>query len=533
MNTHTCLGIELGSTRIKAVLTDQHHRIIAQGAFDWENSLTKEGYWTYALSDAIAGVQKAYQQTADEYRSKIGQPLSKIDAIGISAMMHGYLPFDKNMEQLADFRTWRNTNTKEASEKLTELFSFAIPQRWSIAHLYQAILNNKEEHVRRIAHLTTLAGYLHYRLTGRQCVGCGEASGMFPIDPETVDGHHVYDRTMAAKFNDILNKEGLPYQIEDILPQILDAGEDAGSLTPDGALLLDPTGTLRAGSLLCPCEGDAGTGMCATDSVLPRTGNVSAGTSIFAMIVLEKPLSRPYAEVDMVTTPDGKPTAMVHCNTCTSDLDAWIRLFGEFSEKAGLSLSKADLYKLFYQQALSGAKDGGGLLSYDYYAGEPVTGIESGSPLMMRRPDAVLDLPNFCRSLLYSAVSTLAIGMKRLSKNEGIKVDTLMCHGGLFKQPLVGQQMVASALRVQTAVMETAGEGGPWGMALLASYRLQKDRFSSLAEYLAKDVFADAKTTRTDPDPAEADGFDRYLDEYQKGLAAEKAAAQVFQTEKE
>ena len=484
---NTALGLELGSTRIKAVLIGPDHAVLAAGAHDWENRL-EDGYWTYSLDDVWAGVQDAYAKLAEEFADKYGMPLTSVGAMGVSAMMHGYLPFDADGVQLAPFRTWRNTTTGAAAARLTELLGFNIPQRWSVAHLYQAMLNG-EAHVKDIAFLTTLAGYVHWRLTGEKVLGVGEASGMFPIDSASC----AYDGAMLAKFDALA--QDMPWRLADILPRVLRAGEDAGALTAEGARLLDPSGALRPGVPLCPPEGDAGTGMAATDSVAPRTGNVSAGTSVFAMLVLEKPLSKVYPEIDMVTTPAGAPVAMVHCNTCTSDLDAWVKLLGEMAAAAGAPLAKPALYDLFYEKALEGEADCGGLVSYNYYSGEPVTGLAEGRPLMVRRPDARLTLANLARVQLYAAMATLKLGMDILFEGEGVRLDTLLGHGGLFKTPVVGQRLLAGALGVPVAVMETAGEGGPWGMALLAAYMLEKRPGETLEQYLANRVFADAKGT--------------------------------------
>ena len=514
----TALGIELGSTRIKAVLIGPDHSVLASGAHDWENRF-EDGYWTYHLDDAWAGIQDAYAKMAAEVKEKTGETVETIGALGFSAMMHGYLPFDAEGSQLAGFRTWRNTTTEQAAAALSELFSFNIPQRWSVAHLYQAILNG-EEHTSRIDYLTTLAGYIHWKLTGRKVMGVGEASGMFPIDSET----GTYDADMLAKFDAIVAPGTLAKPLAELLPEVLSAGEDAGFLTEEGAKLLDPTGALKPGVPMAPPEGDAGTGMAATNSVAERTGNVSAGTSVFAMIVLEHPLSALHPEIDMVTTPSGKPVAMVHCNTCTSDLDAWVRLLGEMAEAAGAPLKKPQLYDLFYEKALAGDPDCGGLVNYNYYSGEPVTGVDGGRPLFMRRPDAKLTLANFARAQLYSAMATLKLGMDILFDKENVKVDTLLGHGGLFKTPVVGQRLLAGALNVPVAVMETAGEGGPWGMAVLAAYRVNKEENETLESYLENKVFGGAKKTVEQPVEADVQGFAKFIEDYRNGLAAEKAA---------
>ena len=513
-----CLGLELGSTRIKAVLIGPDHEVLASGAHDWENRL-EGGYWTYRLEDAWTGIQDCYRKLAAAVQERYGAPLTRVAAMGISGMMHGYLPFDKNAQQLAPFRTWRNTTTEQAAEALTGVFSFNIPQRWSIAHLYQAMLNN-EAHISAISYLTTLAGYIHWQLTGEKVIGVGEASGMFPIDSAKCD----YDAQMKAQFDQLLKQRGLNFRIEDVLPKVLNAGEPAGSLTEQGARLLDPTGTLEAGIPLCPPEGDAGTGMVATNSIAPRTGNVSAGTSLFAMAVLEKPLSKVHMEIDMVTTPAGMPVAMVHCNTCTSDLDAWVRLLAEMAAASGSNLTKPQIYDLFYQKALEADADCGGLVNYNYYSGEPVTGVTAGRPLLMRRPDAKLTLANFARVQLYSAVATLKLGMDILIEQEHVHFESLLGHGGLFKTPVVGQKMLAGALNIPISVMETAGEGGPWGMALLAQYMQQKTEGLTLEDYLSGSVFSSAKGSTQRPDAGDVAGFSRFIADYQNGLAVEKAA---------
>lgn len=517
------LGIELGSTRIKAVLAAPDGTVLASGAHDWQNRL-EGGYWIYHLDDVWAGIQDAYAQLKADYRSRYGQPLQTVGALGVSAMMHGYLPFDKAGHQLAAFRTWRNTTTLPAATALTERFHFNIPQRWSIAHLYQAILNG-EEHVRDVAFLTTLAGYVHWQLTGEKVLGIGDASGVFPIDSARCD----YDAAMLASFDELLAQNGLPYHLRDLLPTVLCAGQDAGSLTEAGARLLDPTGDLPAGIPVCPPEGDAGTGMAATNSVAARTGNVSAGTSVFAMVVLERPLQQVHPEIDMVTTPDGRPVAMVHCNTCTSDLDGWVSLLGEMTAAAGVPLTKTQLYTLFYQKALAGDPDCGGLVSFNYFSGEPVTGLTEGRPLFVRRPDADFTLANFARAQLYACMATLKIGLDILFGQERVTVDDLLGHGGLFKVPVVGQKLLAGALGVPVSVMQTAGEGGPWGMALLAGYRLHRQAGQTLEEYLRDAIFANAEGSTVQPDAADSRGFAAFLQQYTRCLAVERAAADAMQ----
>ena len=524
LQTSTGLGIELGSTRIKAVLAGPDGSVLASGAHDWENRF-EDGYWTYHLDDVWTGIQDAYARLAADYKARYGEELRQVGALGVSAMMHGYLPFDGAGKQLAAFRTWRNTTTGPAAEALTERFGFNIPQRWSIAHLYQAMLN-KEPHVPQIAHLTTLAGYVHWRLTGEKVLGVGEASGMFPIDSATGD----YDAGMLASFDELLKSASLPFRLRDILPRVLPAGADAGCLTEAGAKLLDPTGTLAPGAVMAPPEGDAGTGMVATNSVAARTGNVSAGTSVFAMAVLEKPLSRVYPEIDMVTTPTGRPVAMVHCNTCTSDLDAWVRLLGQMAEAAGAPLAKPRLYDLFYEQALAGDADCGGLVNFNYYSGEPVTGLSEGRPLFVRRPGAKLTLANFARAQLYSTMATLKLGMDILLEKEQVKLDSLLGHGGLFKTPVVGQKLLAGALGVPVSVMASAGEGGPWGMALLALYRLRcmEGGAPALEDWLEEAVFAGVEGSTIAPDETDAAGFAAFIKDYAARIPVEKAAGQAL-----
>lgn len=521
-NGKTALGLELGSTRIKAVLIGSNYRPIASGAHDWENRL-ENGVWTYPLDSVWVGIQDAYAKLADNVQAEYGVGLETVGAIGISAMMHGYLPFDAVGNQLTPFRTWRNTTTEQAAAKLTDEFLFNIPQRWSIAHLYQAILN-KETHVTDIAYLTTLAGYVHWKLTGEKVLGVGEASGMFPIDSNTCD----YNTRMMGQFDSMVADHNFSWTLCGILPKVLNAGKAGGTLTSEGAKLLDPTGVLKSGIHLCPPEGDAGTGMVATNSVAQRTGNVSAGTSVFAMAVLEKELSKVYTEIDMVTTPTGKPVAMVHCNNCTGDLDAWVKLFGEVLGTFGCEVAKPKLYDELYFTALKADADAGGLVSYNYYSGEPITGLDAGRPLFARLPDATFNLPNFMRSLLYSTVATLKIGMDILTKKEGVKLEQLLGHGGLFKTKGVGQQMVAAALDVPVSVMDTAGEGGPWGMALLAAYMAQKAEGETLEAFLAQKVFAAAKLERVDPSAADRQGFAAYIQRYTAALAVQKAAVEAL-----
>jgi sugar (pentulose or hexulose) kinase len=514
----TSLGIEFGSTRIKAILIGSDHSPIASGSHSWENKLV-DGIWTYDLSDVWAGVQDAYKKLCEDVDLTYNTALTKLGSIGFSAMMHGYLVFDKNDNQLAQFRTWRNTMTGDAAEKLTSLFNFNIPQRWSIAHLYQAILN-KESHVKDISFLTTLAGYVHYSLTGKKVLGVGEASGVFPIDSETGD----YDKSMVEKFDALLAENNLPYTLSDIFPKVLSAGDEAGFLTKEGALLLDPSGNLEAGCPLAPPEGDAGTGMVATNSVAPRTGNVSAGTSIFAMAVLEKALSGVYSEIDMVTTPTGKPVAMVHCNNCCSDLDSWVGLFRQLLDVLDKSIPTPELYDALYFEAAKGDSDCGGMLAYNNFSGEPVAGLDEGRPLFTRLPDAKLTLQNFMRSQLYATVATLKIGMDILFDKESVKLDTLLGHGGLFKTEKVGQQMMANAMNTPVTVMSTAGEGGAWGMALLAAYLIEKEDGESLEDYLNNKVYSNNDGSTLNPEPDGVKGFNAYMERYKKGLEIEKAA---------
>lgn len=516
----TYLGIEFGSTRIKAILIDEDAHVVASGAHDWENRL-ENGIWTYTLEDIRLGLQDAYATLAKDYADKFGEPLTKIGGMGFSAMMHGYMAFDANGELLVPFRTWRNTITGEASTKLSELFGFNIPQRWSIAHLYQAILN-KEEHVPNISYVLTLAGYIHYMLTGKRVLGVGEASGMFPIDSET----GKFDAGMIAKFDELIKPCGFSWTLESVLPGVLNAGEAAGTLTEEGARFIDPTGTLEAGIPVCPPEGDAGTGMVATNSVRVRTGNVSAGTSVFAMIVLDKPLSKLYPEIDMVTTPSGKPVAMVHCNNCSTDLDAWMRIFSEFAALSGHPIKKPALYDMLLENAMTGDPDCGGMVSCNYFSGEHITHFEEGRPMLLRTPDSSFTLANLIRNNLFSALSTLKIGLDILMA-ENVEIDSILGHGGYFKTKGVGQKLLAAAMNTPVSVMETAGEGGAWGMAVLAQYMvLGTDQ--ALEDYLDSRVFADMKAVTEAPDKKDVDGFNAYIERYRRMLAAEKAAVENY-----
>lgn len=520
-NGQAVLGIELGSTRIKAVLIDRAGTVLASGSYEWENQLL-DGIWTYSLELVWQGLQESYRDLKDHVKKEYGVSLAKVGAIGISAMMHGYLAFDSSGELLVPFRTWRNTMTQEAVEKLTEVFQFNIPQRWSIAHLYQAILN-QEPHVKDVAFLTTLSGYVHWKLTGEKVLGVGDASGMFPIDPETRD----FNQRMAGQFDALIAGEGYPWNLNDILPKVLLAGAPAGSLTAEGARLLDPSGELEAGALLCPPEGDAGTGMAATNSVGIRTGNVSAGTSIFAMVVMERELTKVYPQIDMVTTPDGSPVAMVHCNNCTSDLNAWILLLEECLKLFGTKVDKNTLYTTLFQSALGGDADCGGLLSYNYLSGEPVTDLNEGRPLFVRMPDGKMNLANFMRTHLYSALGALKAGLDILLKEEQVPVERLMGHGGFFKTPVVGQRMLAAAVNAPIAVMETAGEGGAWGIALLAAYR-KEGQGKTLQQYLEDVIFNGNQGSVLEPAPEDVAGFDIFMERYLAGLPSERAAAECL-----
>ncbi len=512
----TALGIELGSTRIKAVLIDENHIPIASGSHEWENQLV-DGIWTYSMEAVTTGIQDCYAKLKKDVQEKFGVTLTQVGAIGVSAMMHGYLPFDKDGNQLAAFRTWRNTITGEAAEKLSKALNFNIPQRWSIAHLYQAILN-REDHVGQIAYLTTLAGYIHYLLTGEKVMGIGEASGMFPIDSEKLD----FDQEMVEKFDPI---SGMSWKLRDILPKVLCAGESGGSLTPAGAKFLDPAGDLMPGIPVAPCEGDAGTGMAATNSVRERTGNVSAGTSDFAMLVTDHALGV-HREIDMVTTPAGAPVAMVHCNNCTSDINAWVSLLSEFADLIGAPQDKGKLFTLLFRKAMEGEADCGGLLSYHYFSGEGVTDLDQGRPVFARTPDASFTLANFMRTHILSALATLKIGLDILTGEEQVQVDKLYGHGGFFKTPVVGQTMLSAAIGAPVSCMETAGEGGPYGMALLAAYMVRKEKGESLADYLDNKVFAGSSSTTIMAEQKDIDGFNAFLSRYKSAFPMEKAAVE-------
>ena len=519
-NGKTAQGIEFGSTRIKAVLVNAQHEVIASGTYDWENQLVNN-IWTYSLEAIWKGLQDCYQELAKSVKAQYETELKTIGSIGFSAMMHGYMAFGKKDELLVPFRTWRNTITQEASEKLTKLFNYHIPQRWSIAHLYQAILNG-EEHVSEITYFTTLAGYIHWQLCGQKVLGVGEASGMFPIDIEARD----FNQKMVAQFDALVEDKGFSWKLADIMPKVLAAGDNAGTLTAEGAKLLDVTGILQPGIPMCPPEGDAGTGMVATNSVAKRTGNISAGTSVFAMAVLEKDLSKAYDELDLVTTPEGNLVAMVHCNNCTSDLNAWVNIFKEFQEAMGQKADMNELYGTLYHKALEGDADCGGLLSYGYYSGEHVTGFAEGRPLFVRTPDSKFTLANFMRVNLFTALGAIKIGMDILFKQEGVVLDELLGHGGLFKTEGVGQKVVAAAVNVPVSVMKTAGEGGAWGIAVLAQYMMEKAEGESLADYLNQKVFAGEESVRMEPDAKDVAGFETFIERYKKGLAIERAAVE-------
>ena len=512
------LGLELGSTRIKAVLIDENHRPIASGDYAWENRL-ENGIWTYDLEEVVKGIRACYRALADDVEKKFGQRPRRFAAMGISGMMHGYLVFDKAGELLVPFRTWRNTITGQAAAELTERFRFNIPQRWSIAHLYQAILNG-EEHVKDVALLTTLSGYIHLRLTGRNVVGVGEASGMFPYDRERGD----FSAAHVELFDALVADRGFSWKLRDILPGVLPAGAPAGVLTAEGAALLDETGLLEPGIPLCPPEGDAGTGMVATGAVLPRTGSISAGTSSFALLVLERELKGCYPEIDVVATLAGRPTALVHTNTCTSDVDAWVRLFGEFYELMGQKADLGELFPKLFRKALEGEPDCGGLVSFNYFSGEPVTGTETGRPMFTRLPGEGFTLANFMRAQLYGAIATLKLGIDLLVEQEHVETDRLLGHGGFFKTEGVGRQIMADALGVPISTMTTAGEGGPWGMALLAAYLCRKGEGETMEDYLEK-VFSQADSQTSRPDPAGSAGFQTYIRRYTACLPAERALA--------
>lgn len=513
------LGIEFGSTRIKAVLIDEDHKPLASGDYVWENRL-EDGFWTYHEDEIWMGLQAAYANLKKDVADKYGLKLTRLAAMGFSAMMHGYLAFDEKRNLLVPFRTWRNATTGQAAKELSSLFAYNIPERWSIAHLYQAILNG-EEHVKKVAYITTLAGYVHWRLTGEKVLGIGDASGMFPIDPKTKQ----YDEAMIHKFEELIAPCQFPWQLKEILPQIRLAGEPAGTLSAEGARLLDVSGDLEAGISLAGPEGDAGTGMVATNSVMQRTGNVSAGTSVFAMVVLDRELKKYYPQIDMVTTPDGSLVAMVHANNCTSDLNAWVSLCGELLDCFGVKVSGEDLYGKLYRKSLEGDADCGGLLSYGFLSGENIMDCPEGRPMFVRSPESKFSLANFMRSHLYASFASLKIGMDLLLQEEKISLDAIYGHGGIFKTQGVAQNYLAAALNTPVSVMETAGEGGPWGMALLAAYLVKKQPGETLEDYLGKRVFADALSISVDPDPKDVEGFQTYAKRFKDAIAIEQVAA--------
>ena len=514
------LGIEFGSTRIKAVLIDEENKPIAQGSHEWENQLV-DGLWTYSVEAIWYGLQDCYADLRKDVLNQYDCEIESLAAIGFSAMMHGYMAFNDKAEILVPFRTWRNTNTGKAAAELSKLFNYNIPLRWSISHLYEAILDN-EEHVADIKYLTTLAGYVHWQVTGQFVLGVGDASGMIPVDPNT----KTYDAEMVRKFDELVAPRGFSWKLLDILPTSLNAGENAGFLTPEGAKRLDVSGHLKAGIPVCPPEGDAGTGMVATNAVKQRTGNVSAGTSSFSMIVLEKELSRPYEMIDMVTTPDGSLVAMVHCNNCTSDLNAWVNLFKEYQQLLGVPVDMNEVFGKLYNNALTGDADCGGLLSYNYISGEPVTGLAEGRPLFVRSANDKFTLANFMRAHLYASVGVLKIGNDILFNDEKVQVDRITGHGGLFKTKGVGQHVLAAAINSPISVMETAGEGGAWGIALLASYAVNNPAKLSLADYLEEVVFAGNTGVSISPTPEDVAGFNKYIENYKAGLAIEQAAVE-------
>ncbi len=513
------LGIEFGSTRIKAVLIDENNKPIAQGCHEWENSLV-DGLWTYSIEEIWYGLQDCYANLVKDVKAQYDCVIESLSAIGISAMMHGYMAFDENDKILVPFRTWRNTNTGKAAAELSELFVYNIPLRWSISHLYECILEDNE-HVKNIKYLTTLAGYIHWQLTGKKVLGVGDASGMLPIDPETKD----YNKEMVEKFDKLIRPKEYSWKLLDILPEVLCAGENAGMLTDEGAKRLDVSGNLKGGIPFCPPEGDAGTGMVATNAVKQRTGNVSAGTSSFSMIVLEKDLSKPSEMIDMVTTPDGSLVAMVHCNNCTSDINAWVKLFKEYQELLGVPVDMNEVYGKLYNNAMTGDADCGGVLAYNYISGEPVTGLAEGRPMVVRSANDKFNLANLFRSHLYATVAVLKLGNDILFNEEKVKVDRITGHGGLFKTKGVGQRVLAAALNSPISVMETAGEGGAWGIALLASYLVNKES-KSLADYLEYVVFDGNTGTAISPTPEDVEGFNKYMEQYKAGLAIEQSAVE-------
>ena len=515
------IGIEFGSTNIKAVLIDENHVPVASGSHGWENQLV-DGIWTYSLEAIWNGLQDCYAKLKADAQAKLGVTITKVGAIGFSAMMHGYMAFNSANELLVPFRTWRTTITGQAAGELTKLFSYNIPQRWSISHLYQAILNG-EEHVKDIAFFTTLAGYIHWMLTGKKVLGVGDASGMFPIDPAVKN----YIPELVEKFEALVAPKGFAWKLSEILPQVLCAGEDAGCLTAEGAKLLDPAGDLQAGIPLCPPEGDAGTGMVATNSCAQRTGNISAGTSVFSMIVLEQPLKNVYEEIDLVTTPSGSLVAMAHCANCTSDLNAWAAMFNEFAKAIGADIDAGTLYGAILNGALTADPDCGGIMTYGYFSGEHMTHFEEGRPLLVRMPDAKFTLGNFARAIVFSALGAIKIG-NNILKKEGVALDKMTGHGGLYKTKDVGQKLTAACFNAPVSVMETAGEGGAWGIALLAEYMMNKAEGETLEAYLDNKVFAGMKSITLEPDQKDVEGFEKFMERYIAALPAERAAVDTM-----
>lgn len=516
------LGIELGSTRIKASLIAPDTTPLASGSHAWENRL-EDGVWTYGMEDVWRGLAACYASLVEDVRARYACELTSVAAMGVSGMMHGYVALDRQGKLLVPFRTWRNNITGKACAELTPLLDFAVPQRWSIAHLYQSILE-AQPHVPQIARLTTLAGYVHWKLTGEHKMGLGEASGMFPIDPHTGG----WDAARMAKLDGLIAPRELGWKLRDILPEVLPAGRPAGQLTAEGARLVDPTGKLPPGIPLCPPEGDAGTGMVATNAVRPRSGNVSAGTSVFAMIVLEKSLSRVHGEIDIVVTPDGKPVAMAHANNGSSDLDAWIVLFGQVAQALGAEMRLEELYEKLLPLAVQGDPDAGGLLAINYVSGEHVTGFTEGRPLFARSQNSKLTLPNFVRAMYYASLCAMRTGMNVLTEKEGVVIEEIRGHGGFFKGGDTGQRMMAAALNVPVSIPATAGEGGAWGMAVLAAYRLAADTKQSLPDYLdariAKSIGKPVK-----PDLRDVKGFAEFFARHGKGLAIEREAVKALE----
>lgn len=513
----TALGIELGSTRIKAVLIDEAGTVLATGIHDWENSFTHH-IWTYPLEEIHSGVQSCYASLRQHVQEKFGIDLQNIGAIGVSAMMHGYMALNRDGKQIAPFQTWRNTNTQEAADILTDLFQFNIPLRWTVAHLYQRILDH-EDHVKDLWYVSTLAGYIHFLLTGRRVIGISDAAGMFPVDEKT----HDYRENMIEAFDKLVEPCGYAWKIRDLLPQVLVAGENAGALTEEGAKFLDPSGKIRPGIPFCPPEGDAGTGMTATNAVAPRTGNVSAGTSTFAMIVLEKQLQHLHREIDMVATPSGFPAAMSHANNGTTDLNAWVSLFGEFAALTGHPVDKGELFRLLYTHSLEGDVDAGGLLPYGYYSGENITMINEGRPLFLRMPESRFTLANLMRAHLYTSLGAVKMGLDILH-DEGVRVDRIMGHGGFFKTPVVGQRCLSAAVNAPVTVMDTASEGGAWGIALLAMFLIDRQPGETLEDYLDTRIFTHMTGTTVTAPQEEVEGFNRFMEHYRAGLDVEKAA---------